>query len=759
MIIQDLGPAIARHFQDVSPPSTDESGRSLDIGGMARTIKKHLADTPRLPHLDPPALKTVTTALANRFLAGRGPDAGRRAARKLLASLQSQGCLTLGGSPTITQRPVHGPTFHTALNVRLRNDVEKALTHAAENYQGLSEKDRAVFTLLWVIHTELLLCPKALARLLEQPIRTSLTQDWTGEDLLCIRADERHIASAYRLIHINPVTSHLLKQFPDSSLPWRARLGITAHPRSRLAARAWTLLRSFLIDHGVLGTRLPKRHKRFLRSMVDAVAVFWERVLAEYAGGGVEAYAADIAISYGSSDDYEAPEILENDPVRDESEMDIPDGIDIPDTDLDQALADVRSLVAGWSLNDRIPFEQLLDAGALATSPIARDCVEYFRALRRPTPTPASADLGSSGLETPASKALPTSLELRVMLEGLVMSFGNEQGHLHEICRFTDTYSDILSELPTAQSRARVGGFLVAFHKSREDYAPIRIDEIEGYPGRKLGVDTRLITERQYEEVLATLWHEAVGGDPVARGAVIVTILGYRLGLRPSETLRLRLACLERTGHMWITVRGTVKTDRARRRLPTRDFIPDPERTLLWQCCDAIERHGQGRDVLLLPHTPRNRNDIYVDRARKAFRDNLSDPTLRFYQLRHSFAARLMVEPLRALLTSTPPNYASAFLAPPSPESAVVAKIQHSGLWLRQVSRILGHGSPTITLRHYVHILDSLLAARIRKAGVYLSVKAFRSLFAWSDREARRRIPKVTPRAHRYNIFSVKYGE
>lgn len=236
----------------------------------------------------------------------------------------------------------------------------------------------------------------------------------------------------------------------------------------------------------------------------------------------------------------------------------------------------------------------------------------------------------------------------------------------------------------------------------------------------QIAADARILGPREGSDLVQKLLASEHRWD-LENGLIIA--LGFYCGLRRGEVLGLRLMDIEGAAFPYLRIKSNqyrkLKSSGSNRTLAIKHFLPAEILNALLQL--KRTRAEESRDNLQrrLFH-PRSKKVILADDERMAeinllLKEQTGDPGFSFHNLRHSFANWLLlrlliaVEPdIRTLLENVlqldesfslsncrqlfrdqinnDPDYGSRFI-------------------LHYVSQQLGHSSPTVTLKSYIHIL------------------------------------------------------
>lgn len=270
--------------------------------------------------------------------------------------------------------------------------------------------------------------------------------------------------------------------------------------------------------------------------------------------------------------------------------------------------------------------------------------------------------------------------------------------------------------------------FMVAAH-SKE---PVNEREVFGIADGLVPVDANLISLDEYQRVLHhldTRSPQRISRD-IIRIARLITMLGFRCGLRRMEALMLQIGDVKLARPEALLVRPTearrLKTKNSARTLPLDALLEPGEREELRAWIGARQRIGAAGPDQLLFAEPRAFDgaipqDTIFPLIHNALRETTGDASLRFHHLRHSFATwtflRLMLSDLKSV--------APLFPAQPLTEAWLFNNADFRATLYRNtymtrrhayaVAALLGHSGPDISLEHYVHAADTVLYLALQR--------------------------------------------
>ena len=290
-------------------------------------------------------------------------------------------------------------------------------------------------------------------------------------------------------------------------------------------------------------------------------------------------------------------------------------------------------------------------------------------------------------------------------------------------------YEGLLDLVETEHQRAFLVRAIREWHQylvERHLASPISDQELGGL-AIDVVPDARIISEAEFAQVK---WMIAQGRHRVYHAQLptvlsLIAILGYRCGLRRMEVLRLRLMDCHLFGRAMLLIRPfaerSLKSRNATRAIPLYVLLEPDELQLLSEWVQIREQSGAQDESYLfvlaeIGHDPISQ-EMAMSRVHEAMRQATGDERIHFHHLRHSFANQLL---WRLSLSQIAPEALPHDLRDEQQAARqFVARLlgtrQQTRKHLYALTSLLGHSTPEITLNHYVHNLDLLLALHLRK--------------------------------------------
>ena len=249
--------------------------------------------------------------------------------------------------------------------------------------------------------------------------------------------------------------------------------------------------------------------------------------------------------------------------------------------------------------------------------------------------------------------------------------------------------------------------------------------------GGLISVDANFITVDEYREALN--WFSDLHADrkkqyfnAACRAALI---LGFRLGLRRSEVAFLRVCDFDalldgedfRTANLHLHVRPwlmrKLKTSNAERDLPLSPLVPEDELGELLRFVEGV-RKVAGDEGRLFHNRFKPEQGMKFDRVADALHGvfNAEEskwpvPTFHFHLLRHSAANLWLLklqEVFRPVARCVFENHPLTleWVEKPGFRADLLGTDERQGSDLQAIAFLLGHGSSSVSVEHYLHVLE-----------------------------------------------------
>jgi integrase len=294
-------------------------------------------------------------------------------------------------------------------------------------------------------------------------------------------------------------------------------------------------------------------------------------------------------------------------------------------------------------------------------------------------------------------------------------------------------YQQILEDSASENQRQKLVVCLRAFHHYlvNTPYAVEELDEGEafGSANEDLTVDSNLILEDEYLQAAASLKKSPLpdGKQTNERLRTIARLLltmGFRCGLRRMEALKLQRNDLLESDPAELLIRPwehrRLKTPNAVRKLPLYALLSPGELQELRRWKKMREAESATETIpspylFTLPCSPYTAvpENLVFPLIHDALRSATRDKDLHFHHLRHAFCSNLLHALLRPPKMQTP-DWLKRWDAHAFVSAGFRKKLYQSDSPTRRhlfgICRLLGHGSPAMSISNYGHTCDQLLA-------------------------------------------------
>lgn len=330
-------------------------------------------------------------------------------------------------------------------------------------------------------------------------------------------------------------------------------------------------------------------------------------------------------------------------------------------------------------------------------------------------------NIAVSSIQTYLSKSFNPLIELHHDVDFLFL----------EAEDYEEIYKNVLDYRNT-DDRAEGARRLRDFHRSIENYFGIdAIDWFEVEPDINIhneNISANIITPDEYDDVLHELLNPEDDISYDQRCSALIFILSNRAGMRLNEICCLKLDDID-TSEWILHIRSNnlrrLKNKASNRRFPLYLFLSDKEKALLMEQIDTVKTMHQGAVNPPLFATIDNTTDKIDTRPHARYVISLLrhfsfDETLKNHHGRHSFGS-FMLNILSCthhvgLLSNQLKSWARTddldrFISALN-ETTLGKDYPLKYRAVYQVTQLLGHASPEITLRYYMHLMPFVKAVQ-----------------------------------------------
>ena len=303
------------------------------------------------------------------------------------------------------------------------------------------------------------------------------------------------------------------------------------------------------------------------------------------------------------------------------------------------------------------------------------------------------------------------------------------------------------------------------------------LDLTELLNGRSAGsrIDANYLSEKEYLQSMMELNRIEKQNSRLQTIRRLVLMLGYRCGLRRTEAWKLRLCDIHWTQQcpalfVVATRDKSVKSTSSMRQLPLQSLMlaEELQEFMVWfeqrraeQNLDAFETDSSF--LFCHEHSGKSLVDEYeiFSVIHCVLRTVSGDSSLRYHHCRHSFANNLLIHLLGIQIRGLKfPSYGQTGSQAPDTQLFDrvfgLAKGTATRKHLFQVSALLGHGSPDISLLHYLHLSDVLLMSCLNEAHQDMSVNTLCTISGFSRDNLNKTRQRNYPGMPIYEISRIK---
>lgn len=339
-----------------------------------------------------------------------------------------------------------------------------------------------------------------------------------------------------------------------------------------------------------------------------------------------------------------------------------------------------------------------------------------------------------NGSYAKARLAVSTVPKYLGQLKELVNILGNQDPMLLEGDELLEIYQDLVDSSKTIKAKAYKAGRIKEFqyYLLKCGYPDeIKFSELTGVTNSGSSVDANYINETGFQATLTELNRVDASQPRFVTVRRLITILGYRCGLRRTEAHKIRLCDIQLGAYPVLLVRAnaykTVKSTHSTRQILLKPLLSGVEFRELMQWIEyrRLEQALDGFETdssFLFSHDHDGQQLIdellVFPVIQTVLRAITGDQTVRYHHLRHSFANNLLFKLMHV-------EWPALAFNQPNQEFNTEEENQLFGLNSRRSSRkhlyqvsaaLLGHANPEITLKSYIHLCDYALCDFLNKA-------------------------------------------
>lgn len=297
-------------------------------------------------------------------------------------------------------------------------------------------------------------------------------------------------------------------------------------------------------------------------------------------------------------------------------------------------------------------------------------------------------------------------------------------------------YEELLSTIASMSLKRKLASMLDRFQKYLENHHYVdAIDsrEVFGIQNSPLPVDANILLVDEYLNVLQTLKGiDELDLSPDMNVIIrLMFILGYRCGLRQSEGLKLRVEDIQGDENCYLIIRPhqyrRLKTNNAKRYFELRHFLSHDELLLFknWLKKRRSElANKESESPFFFSCLSKGYTCVDADLVfpviHNVMRSVCKDESLRYHNLRHSFATLTLLKLLKDEFCQLPifehhPETQSWLADNVAFKQYLFASQEPTRKHLYTLSLLMGHASPETTLEHYIHCMDYVARSAIEK--------------------------------------------
>ncbi|WP_341326864.1 site-specific integrase [Methylotuvimicrobium sp. KM2] len=342
-----------------------------------------------------------------------------------------------------------------------------------------------------------------------------------------------------------------------------------------------------------------------------------------------------------------------------------------------------------------------------------------------------------NGSYTKARLAVSTVPKYLGQIKDLVNVMGSEDPLALEAEELLEIYQELVESSKTVKAKAYKAGRIKEFHYFLLKFGytgSINFSEISGVKNGGSSVDANYINETAYQATLTELNRVDASLPRYVSVRRLIMILGYRCGLRRTEAHKIRLCDIQLGAYPVLLVRAnaykTVKSPKSTRQIPLKPLLSGEEfdELMKWIEYRRLEQalHDFATDKSFLFSHEHNGQHLIDEPVifpviQMVLRTVTGDQSTRYHHLRHSFGNNLLFRLMNIAwpeLAFSRPTFVNE---QPAEDKAGKQLFGLNGRspsrkHLYQVSLLLGHANPEITMKNYIHLCDYALRHYLNQA-------------------------------------------
>lgn len=335
----------------------------------------------------------------------------------------------------------------------------------------------------------------------------------------------------------------------------------------------------------------------------------------------------------------------------------------------------------------------------------------------------------SLGIRAKARQPSTVGRYLSAFANALLVEFDNRDPREMFSEDLSDAYEEAAAGKRSQEERVTAISVMARFHNYLVETMGLPLVAFSNSGGKipaEATESANIISPAIFRSLLTVL---SFGRPEVSRErevSILLAILAFRCGLRSAECRFLLMSDIQGTKKPELLIRPNIlfrtKSENGTRRIPL-TLLLDPQeelpRLMNWYQTRRTNENALPTDLLFAPanddpNTPYSSDEV-VEPVIKALRQVSGDQNIVFHHLRHSCATWLLfrlMTPLKEdllcnLQFATEPLFSIAQMQ--SIRKSLLDSPSASRQSLYLLTLIMGHSSPAVSIRYYIHLFDLLL--------------------------------------------------